>query len=682
MPEFNARALTQAAAALRLDEANAAALTEHPDLYLNTDGTPLAGTRVYRSMTLERADDAVDEEARTVRLAFSSEAPYERWFGMEVLDHQTASVRMARLKDGAALLLQHDTDQHIGVVEAARIDASAGRGRATVRFGRGALAEEVFRDVVDGIRRHVSVGYIVHDMVLEARSGEDETYRVTDWEPLEISIVSVPADATVGVGRAAHQPPQVRQPQQEATTMPDIIRDDEREDELDTQARDAGDDTLDAADLDADHGEEITETRAEQRSPERQAVDAELRALGRRFRATALADEMIALEGSVEELRSALRRRAASQHVRAVPAARDVRIETPRYRAKALRAFAGQGEEAAYRAGMWAMAVIHDNPRARRWCRDHDVQMRVASSAAIGTGGAVVPDEMSMAIIDLREEYGVARRICDVVTMASDTQKIPRRTGGVTAYFVGDNTATTESDKSWDQVELVARELSALSRIPMSYVEDAAIDVAEDLAREMAYAFVEKEDDCLVNGDGTSTYGGIVGLRPKLVDGTHTVGAIDATSGTDTIPEVDGDDLDAVRAVLPAYADANAKWLVHKAFKNRVHDAITRAAGGNTMETLAGKPRPAYLGDEIVVSQKMPGALATNYNNLCMALYGDFEKGVTLGDRRGFVVQVLRERYAEYRQLGVIGWERFDIVAHDLGDTSVAGPIVGLIGAT
>ena len=43
---------------------------------------------------------------------------------------------------------------------------------------------------------------------------------------------------------------------------------------------------------------------------------------------------------------------------------------------------------------------------------------------------------------------------------------------------------------------------------------------------------------------------------------------------------------------------------------------------------------------------------------------------------------MLRERYAEYRQLGVIGWERFDIVAHDLGNTSVAGPIVGLIGAT
>lgn len=631
---------------------------------LNND---VRGQRFERSFTIEPSAKAIDEDARTLELAFSSEEPYERFFGVEILDHKPSSARMNRLSDGAALLLQHDSDRHIGTVERASIDADR-RGRAVVRFGRGPLAEEIWQDVRDGIRRHVSVGYIVHDMALEARSEDADTYRVTDWEPLEISIVSIPADATVGVGRNGdHQRHKARHTQEE-DQMPDDIRDDVLDDERNQQARDA-----------EDIGSDASDDNPSERSAERVATDARMRAIGARFRAGDLAEQFIELDGSPEELQAALRDRLRSAVARPAPAARDVRIEAPRYRTKALKAFAQQGEEAAYRSGMWALAMVHGNERAIRWCRDHGVLTRVASSSSISAGGAVVPEEMSSAIIDLREARGVARRLCDIKTMNSDTLTIPRRTGGVTAYFVGQHDATTESDKSWDEVQLVAKEVSALSRVPMSYAEDAAIDVAEDLAREMAYAFADKEDECLINGDGTSTYGGIVGLRSKLVDGSHTAGAVDATSGTNLITEVDGDDLDTLRATLPEYA-GNPRWLVSKAFKNRVHDSITRAAGGNTLETLGGAPRPAYLGDEIVVSQVMPKALATDYENVVMALYGDFELGVTLGDRRGFTVQVLRERYAEYRQLGIIAYQRFDIVAHDLGDTSNAGPIVGLVG--
>ena len=67
-----------------------------------------------------------------------------------------------------------------------------------------------------------------------------------------------------------------------------------------------------------------------------------------------------------------------------------------------------------------------------------------------------------------------------------------------------------------------------------------------------------------------------------------------------------------------------------------VFDAITRAAGGNTMETLAGKPYPAYLGDEILVSQVMPGSVSDDYENVAMLLYGNYALGVTMGSRRGF----------------------------------------------
>jgi HK97 family phage major capsid protein len=156
---------------------------------------------LHRSASFDRA--AINEESRTVDLAFSSEEPYGRWFGTEILDHDKKSIRLGRLKNGGPLLLDHDARSHVGVIE--RVDIGPDRvGRAVVRFGRSAAAEEAFNDVKDGIRQHVSVGYRVHKMRLEeeGEDGADSVYRVTDWEPLEVSIVAVPADATVGIGRA------------------------------------------------------------------------------------------------------------------------------------------------------------------------------------------------------------------------------------------------------------------------------------------------------------------------------------------------------------------------------------------------------------------------------------------------------------------------------------------------
>lgn len=155
--------------------------------------------RLYRSLSFDRK--AVNAEARTAELTFSSETPYDRWFGTEILDHATASVRLDRLNDGGALLRNHSTSQHIGVVERAAIGDDR-VGRAVVRFGKGAEAEAAFRDVQDGILRHVSVGYLVHRMVMEEEKDGHETYRVMDWEPIEVSLVPIPADPTVGVGRA------------------------------------------------------------------------------------------------------------------------------------------------------------------------------------------------------------------------------------------------------------------------------------------------------------------------------------------------------------------------------------------------------------------------------------------------------------------------------------------------
>ncbi len=129
------------------------------------------GSRATRALPQAAAARALDTEARTVELAFSSEEPCERWWGVEVLDHSTSSIRLGRLMQGGAVLMDHDTRDQVGVVESVRIDADR-VARAVVRFGRSVRASEVFQDVIDGIRRNVSVGYMVHNAVLvEKRDG-------------------------------------------------------------------------------------------------------------------------------------------------------------------------------------------------------------------------------------------------------------------------------------------------------------------------------------------------------------------------------------------------------------------------------------------------------------------------------------------------------------------------------
>ena len=105
--------------------------------------------------------DAVDEESRRVSLAFSSEEPVDRAFGTEILDHDAASVDLSRLNNSAPLLLNHDPDRQIGVVQRAWIDDDDKRGRAVVRFSKSALGTEILNDVVDGVRELVSVSYSV-----------------------------------------------------------------------------------------------------------------------------------------------------------------------------------------------------------------------------------------------------------------------------------------------------------------------------------------------------------------------------------------------------------------------------------------------------------------------------------------------------------------------------------------
>jgi HK97 family phage major capsid protein/HK97 family phage prohead protease len=176
-----------------------------------------------KSADLQPSDD------RTVTLAFSSDVPYERSFGMEILGHRRQEIRLGRLESGANVLVNHDPNDVIGVVDNVTIDEGDGLARAVVRFGRSPRAQEIYQDVLDGIRRSVSVGYVVYKFDEVKGQGQTKVYRASDWEPYEISLVSIPADITVGVGRSDDTPdthPEVApepQPEPQTKAQPPII---------------------------------------------------------------------------------------------------------------------------------------------------------------------------------------------------------------------------------------------------------------------------------------------------------------------------------------------------------------------------------------------------------------------------------------------------------------------------
>lgn len=165
-----------------------------------------------RSFVIERAKAVADAD-RTIELSFASDTPcehfsYKLWDFIDVkLSIDEQSIRTERLKNGMAVLMGHDAFDwraHVGVVRSFSIDQKDGKIRATVEFSDSADGDQIYREVLKGIRPNVSVGFSIHKLVLEEENEDgNDLYRAADWEPFEFSIVSIPADITVGLGRSA-----------------------------------------------------------------------------------------------------------------------------------------------------------------------------------------------------------------------------------------------------------------------------------------------------------------------------------------------------------------------------------------------------------------------------------------------------------------------------------------------
>ena len=169
------------------------------------------GTRSMGQILFRQTED---QDSRRRIVSFSSEEPYRRWFGMEILDHADNAVDMERLNSVGVLLFNHKTDMVVGKVIRAWVENH--RGMAEVEFDTDDDAEKIFGKVKSGTLKTTSVRYSVDawEEVVPGKTSADGRFTgpcqiARKWTPLEVSIVSVPADATVGVGRsdAGEAPP-------------------------------------------------------------------------------------------------------------------------------------------------------------------------------------------------------------------------------------------------------------------------------------------------------------------------------------------------------------------------------------------------------------------------------------------------------------------------------------------
>tara|TARA_R100000697_G_scaffold70090_2_gene82422 strand:+ start:4774 stop:6780 length:2007 start_codon:yes stop_codon:yes gene_type:complete len=326
--------------------------------------------------------------------------------------------------------------------------------------------------------------------------------------------------------------------------------------------------------------------------------------------------------------------------------------------------------ETAYGLGQFMLSAM-GNKSAQQWVSDR-YGAKAHSEGNNSLGGFLVPDELEQSIIDLRAEYGKFRANTRVLNMSRDTLLINRRAGGLTAYAVGEGASITESDNTFDQVSLVAKKFGALTKYSRELAEDAVVNLGDYIAGEVAYAFANKEDDAGFNGDGTSTYNGIVGLK-------NSVGSAGIKTGSgNAYAELTLADFTGTVGLAPEYVFSRStpKWYMSTQFYHTVVLDLLADAGGNTNLTLAGGVAvPSLFGYEVVLADVLP---KTEANSQICAYFGALDLGATMGDRRPTEIAVSEDRYFENDQIGVRGTTRFDINCHDVGDSSAAGAVVAL----
>ena len=437
----------------------------------------------YRTIDLSRSE-FVDEENRRVRIGVSSEEPVERSFGMEVLGHSSDEINMEFMKSGRApLLLDHKMDQVIGVVEEFKLDQTAQRTVAVVRFGRSDLAEEVFRDVLDGIRMNISVGYRVDK--LTRMKDKDENYYRASWTPLEVSSVAVPADASrkVGVGRSKEIAEKARI---------EIMSEEKKEINLD----------------------DVRSESAEAAKKEFARNSKEILDLAVKHNKRDLAHEAISEGKSVEEFRGLLLDNISNDVPLETP--KDIGLtekETKRFSImRAINAMANptdrkaqenakfefEASEAAQREyGQTAQGIMLPDEVLRNW-NQRDL-------SAGSDGDLIGQDYRAGDFIDVLRNNSAVMPLATMLNGLTGDVKIPKKTAAASAAFISsEGGAAGESELTIGNVSMSPKSLGAFTDITRQLMIQSSLDVENLVRNDLAASMAIAIDDAALEGSGSS----------------------------------------------------------------------------------------------------------------------------------------------------------------------------------
>ena len=573
----------------------------------------LEGQLLKRS---EVADFTVSDDERTIEFPFSSEYPVARYFGNEVLQHDERSVDLGRLNDAAPLLFNHDPGKVIGVVERAWIDGQKKRGYATVKFSRNAFAQEVLADVKDGVLRNVSFGYAINEM--EQRGSGD--FVATSWAPYEISVVSIPADPTVGVGRSLETDPAAPAASPTPETEPEVPMEN-------------------TPDLTAVRAEAAAEAAKAER-----ARIAGITALTEKHGMADLGRQLIDGGRSLDEARAVVLDKLGAKPVETVAPVEMASEERANYSITAgIRAML-TGDWSSREAGLVRelSREVEKSGVSKTTERSFFVPFAalnqratyVTSGATTG-GNLVQTDLLDQDFIEFLRNNALMLQL-GVRTMPGlvGNVAIPRRSGVANTYYLStQTTAITQSESTFDQVTMSPKNLAALSKYSRQTLLQGTPGIEELVRRDLTDGINLAIDLGILNGSGSS--GQPTGIMQTSGIGSVAMGTNGAAITLERVVDLEAAVMNVNGAVNPSNVAYLTNYKVMAALKK------LRAGGSTTGDgpflfntdgaTLGRGPTPANLnGYPLAATNQVPSNLVKGTSGaVCSALVmGDFSQAM------------------------------------------------------
>ena len=449
----------------------------------------------------------VDAEARTMSFPFSSEEPCDMWYGEEVLSHKAGAMRQGARQTSMPLLFNHDRNDLLGICESISIDGK--RGMATVRFGKDERGEWAMQQARDGVLVNASFMYRVFKFDVDE---ETDLYTATDWEAYEVSLVTVPADATVGVGRSSDESSNeisINVVNQKSFLQPASAATKEESMTSTTPAAQAAAPEVDVAAI-----------RQSVQKDERLRVS-EINALASKVGLPAEArDALISNGNSVAEatgtaLEYVTRQSATKTAVLGNGFAPDL-SDKEKESYSMIRAINAQ------MSGNWKEAGLEreiSSDIAKRMGKSTDgfymptnLSFAERSSYAVGTAGAgttggtlVATNLLAGSFIEvLRNKSRVMGLGATVLSGLVGSVDIPRQTAATSYYWVGEGGTLTEAEATFDKVNLSPKHIGTYSMITRQMLQQSTPDiemlVRADLIAQLALGI----DAAALYGTGSS----------------------------------------------------------------------------------------------------------------------------------------------------------------------------------